>query len=116
VNVSRRCAYDHREADADFAAEWDDAVEEATDTLEQEARRRALDGWDEPVFWQGAECGVVRKYSDRLLELMLRANRPKYRASTVEVSGPNGGPVPVAAHDTLTAKLDALAAKLGGSE
>jgi hypothetical protein len=95
INVSRSSIYEHREADEAFASEWDDAVEEATDALETEARRRALDGWDEPVWWQGMECGVVRKYSDRLLETMLRANRAKYRASSVELSGPNGGPLQV---------------------
>lgn len=93
INVSRNAVYVLRAADEAFAAEWDDAVEEATDTLETEARRRALDGWDEPVFWQGEICGVVRKYSDRLLETMLRANRAKYRASSVEVTGANGGPI-----------------------
>lgn len=112
VNVSRRTVYDHYEADKEFATEWDDAVEEGTDALEAEARRRAIDGWDEPVFWQGMACGVVRKYSDRLLEAMLRANRAKYRASTVEVSGPSGGPIHVDTHSDLGAKLDALADKL----
>ena len=93
VNVSRRCAYDHRADDQEFADEWDDAVEEATDALEAEARRRALDGWDEPVYQGGALVGYVRKYSDRMLELMLRANRTRYRASAVEVSGPDGKPI-----------------------
>jgi len=96
VNVSRRTAYDHRQADEAFAAAWDDAVEEATDALEAEARRRALDGWDEPVFYQGAECGYVRKYSDRMLELMLGGYRNRFRTKSVELSGPDGSPIQVA--------------------
>src|SRR5262245_34519876 len=39
-----------------------------------EIRRRAIDGWDEPVVYQGVLTGaVVRKYSDRMLELMAKA-------------------------------------------
>ena len=55
------------------------AEEEACDLLEAEARRRAVDGWAEPVFGkgQGAHAGVqvvgyVRRYSDRLLEVLLK--------------------------------------------
>jgi hypothetical protein len=43
----------HRKTDDDFAAAWDDALEQATDTLETEARRRALEGVPEPVIHQG---------------------------------------------------------------
>jgi hypothetical protein len=45
--------YDLRRKDADFAAAWDNALEDATDALEAEARRRALDGVNEPVVYQG---------------------------------------------------------------
>lgn len=93
VNVSRRTAYDHRQADAEFAVAWGDAVEEATDALEAEARRRALEGWEEPVFYQGSECGYVRKYSDRMLELMLGGYRNRFRTKAVELSGPDGAPI-----------------------
>lgn len=94
IGVSRTCVYEHKANDEAFAAAWDDAIEEATDALEAEARRRALEGWDEPVWHHGIQCGVVRKYSDRLLELMLRAHRTRYRSQSVELSGPNGAPVP----------------------
>jgi hypothetical protein len=39
-----------REQDAGFRAEWDSAAEEGTDRLVDEARRRAFEGWLEPVF------------------------------------------------------------------
>lgn len=44
--------------------------------LEDEARRRAVDGVDEPVFQGGELVGHVRRYSDRLLEFLLRGRRP----------------------------------------
>ncbi len=76
AGISRTCAYEHRADELDFAAEWNDAVEEATDKLEREARRRAVEGWEEPVFHKGEVVGGVRKYSDRMLELLLKAHRP----------------------------------------
>lgn len=77
---SRRSVYEWKAADPQFAARLDDAVEKGTDVLEEEAKRRAHDGWEEPVFYQGAQCGAVRKYSDTLLIFLLKGNRPdKYR-------------------------------------
>lgn len=49
-------------------------------SLEAEARRRAMDGVDEPVYHKGEVVGHVRKYSDTLLIFLLKAHRPhKYR-------------------------------------
>ena len=63
-----------------FAKAWDEALEHATDLMEIEARRRALDGVEEPVYYKGEIVGGVRKYSDLLLIFMLKAHRPeKYR-------------------------------------
>lgn len=86
--VSRRAVYEWRDADPDFAAAWDDAIDEATDALEAEARRRALDGHEEYVISMGQivrdpETGKPlkqRKFSDSLTTLLLKAHRPeKYR-------------------------------------
>lgn len=80
VGISRQTAYDHRAKDKDFAAAWDEALETAVDTLEQEAWRRAVVGVDEPIVYEGVITGTVRRYSDELLILLLRAHRPdKYR-------------------------------------
>jgi hypothetical protein len=76
----RRTAYDQRAADKAFAAQWDDAIEVGTEALEDEARRRAVEGTLKPVYYQGVQIGEVREYSDALLMLLLKANRPgKYR-------------------------------------
>lgn len=80
IKVNRQRVYEWRAADPAFAAKWDEAVEAGTEELEQEARRRAYMGVDEPVFYQGEECGAVRKYSDTLLIFLLKGRRPeKYR-------------------------------------
>jgi hypothetical protein len=61
IKVRRQTCYLHRESDAEFAAEWDAALESGTDKLEDEAVRRAL------------------KVSDTLLIFLLKGRRPKYR-------------------------------------
>lgn len=94
AGVARSTAYEWRENDPAFAAAWASAEETATDALEAEARRRAIDGWDEPVFQGGKDVGTIRRYSDRMLEILLKGHRHRFREnSKVEVSGPNGGPV-----------------------
>lgn len=79
AGIGRRTAYDWREADPDFAAAWDDSEEEAVDALELAARHRAIDG------------------SDRMMEILLKAHRPEKYVERLrsEISGPNGGPVPI---------------------
>lgn len=53
AGISSSLAYTRRKEDADFAAAWDNAIEDATDMLEAEARRRAVEGIEEPVVYQG---------------------------------------------------------------
>jgi hypothetical protein len=87
AGIERSTAYDRRNSNEAFAALWDDAMDQAGDLLEAEARRRAYEGWDEPVFGRLAgkdagegEIGVVRKYSDTLMQTLLKGAKPeKYR-------------------------------------
>lgn len=53
----------------------DAAREEACDTLEAEAMRRAVQGFEQPVYHKGVKCGTVRKYSDALLMFLLKSAR-----------------------------------------
>jgi hypothetical protein len=75
AGIGRQTAYDWRNEDDVFAALWEEAVECGTDLMEDEAKRRGMDGYDEPVFYQGQVCGKVRRYSDFLLDKQLRARR-----------------------------------------
>lgn len=76
----RTLVYKWRDDDAEFAQEFASAEIDATETLEAEAFRRGHDGVEEPVFHQGEICGAVKKYSDTLLIVMLKARAPeKYR-------------------------------------
>ncbi len=78
--LARPTLYRHRKEDSEFAESWDEAIELAVEVLEDEARRRGVEGVEEPVFYKGEICGTVRKYSDTLLIVLLKAHRPeKYR-------------------------------------
>jgi hypothetical protein len=93
----RRTAYDRREVDPEFAAAWDAALDEAVDSLEKEAWRRATEGTLKPVFQGGAQVGRIREYSDTLLIFLLKGHRPERFRETVrqEHSGPGGKSIPV---------------------
>lgn len=112
AGIQRRTAYDLREADETFLADWEHAQEEAADLLEQEARRRAYEGLRRVKFDRGKpimvpaigadglmvkdQSGnpemvpyVEHEYSDTLLIFLLKATNPeKYRErSDVRHSG-----------------------------
>ena len=53
--------------------------------MEQEAFRRALDGVEEPIFHRGVQVGSVTKYSDNLLQFLLRGRRPNVYGNQVSV-------------------------------
>lgn len=66
-----------RNTNPHFAEVYDLCRKEAVDMLEEEARRRAFEGVEKPVFYKGTEVGVVREYSDKLLEFLLTYNHPE---------------------------------------
>lgn len=92
AGISRSAAYLWRDDDPAFAAEWDDAVSEAVDQLEQVAWERATE------------------QSDRMMEILLKAHRPdKYVERRLVGSDPDN-PLPAAVNVIDASKLstDAL--------
>lgn len=115
TGIARQTAYNRRRDDVDFAARWDEAKRIGAEALEDEAMRRAAEGVDEPVFHQGAQVGMIRKYSDTLAIFLLKGAMPeKYRdnaklelAGRVELSK--------LTDDELDQELAALTAQIGHS-
>jgi hypothetical protein len=70
-------AHGLKKSDPEFMEMWINAIDFATDALEEAARRRAVDGVVKPVFQQGRLVGHVTEYSDGLLTTLLKAKRPK---------------------------------------
>lgn len=64
AGVDRVTAYRWRDSDEDFSAAWDDAIEQAADLIELEARRRAVEGIDEPVVFRGQFTYLYREAKD----------------------------------------------------
>jgi hypothetical protein len=95
ANTSRTRVYELRKADPAFASAWQEAEEIATDRLEDEARRRAVEGIAEPVVSAGklvrdddGKPILVRRYSDNLLLALLKARRPPRRERSVRFQLP----------------------------
>lgn len=104
AGLARRTVYQWHEEGGEFAERWDEIVEAALDQLEDEARRRAHDGVEKPVFYQGAECGVIREYSDQLMMFLLRAGRPERFRERYEVK------------NTGASKIEVVYVEQGGGE
>jgi hypothetical protein len=102
AGTSRTRTYELRKVDQAFRASWDEAENIASDRLEAEAWRRAVEGVQEPLVSAGKivrdDDGnpiAIRRYSDSMLTLLLKARRPeRFRdRSSIEHAGKNGGPI-----------------------
>ena len=80
AKITRQTHYDWLEKDPKYATAFEQAKQEASDRLEAEARRRAVDGVEEPVYYLGKVVGTKLVYSDGLLTFLLKGVLPhKYR-------------------------------------
>jgi hypothetical protein len=120
VGIDRTTAWRARQDDPEFAQAEAEALEDGIDRAEQEAFRRAVVGFEEPVVDKGRlayryeryedEAGAeqyrikldangqpvpltIRKHSDALLALFLKGRRKKVYADRTELTGADGGPV-----------------------
>lgn len=96
AGVDRSSVWRCRQSDESFAKAFDEAMEAAIDTLEREARRRAVEGTEEPVYQGGQLVGTRRVYSDSLMALLLKGRRKSVFADRTELTGAEGGPVKAA--------------------
>lgn len=85
AGLDRTSLYNKRKVDPAFSAAWDEAEALGVAALEDEARRRAYEGWEEPVWHKGKECGTVRKFSDTLLIVLLKAHMPERYRENIKI-------------------------------
>jgi len=72
---------------------FDEALRSGTEVLIDEAKRRAVEGWEEPRFNKhGDEVGRVRRYDSTLLMFLIKQRDPSFR-ERYEVTGANGSPL-----------------------
>jgi hypothetical protein len=94
-----------RRNDKEFAKDWADAIEEATDALEAAARGRAIDGHKRPIYQGGKHVGDEIVYSDRMTEILLKAHRPEqFREKGFDL--PPGSEIVIAMRTTGDDKSD----------
>lgn len=69
-------------ADEDFVRWEEEAMEKYRDSIVEEAHRRAVFGVDEPIIGGKDKDQIittVRRYSDRLMEILLKRHIPEFR-------------------------------------
>lgn len=79
TGIGRTTVYDWTVNDPEFAKAKLEAENEAIELLEAEARRRAFEGTEKPIYQGGKLAGKVREYSDTLMIFILKAKKPEYR-------------------------------------
>mgnify|MGYP001585905273 CR=1 FL=1 len=110
AKINPLTAISHRKLCPEFRKAWKVASDLGTSLLEMEAYRRAYHGVEEPVFYQGTECGRIRRYSDGMMMFLLKSRRPETYRDMVE-QGKGGVNVSIQAN---IAAVDLLRKQLAG--
>lgn len=76
LNLNRIEVYHHKK-NPEFLARFNTAMSLGIDSWEDEAVRRAFDGYLKPVFQQGMQVGEIREYSDTLAAMILKGGKPE---------------------------------------
>lgn len=79
ANVARQTVYEWQEHDETFSLRFHEAEAIANDCIRSEIHRRAVTGWEEPVYQLAKYAGTVRKFSDTLLIFEAKRRMPEYR-------------------------------------
>ena len=76
-----------------FSEDCKTAEAMANDLMEREARRRAIEGFDRPVIYQGRITGAYTDYSDARLTTLMKGNKPEKYKERTQLSGTVGRPL-----------------------
>lgn len=122
AGIDRTTAWRAMQADKEFNAAVEAAMEAGVDQAEQAAFKRGVFGWEEPVVHQGRLAYAyeryvdddgkeqyrqvldangqpvpltIRKHSDALLAKVLSARRASYRTERTELTSPDGSMSPM---------------------
>jgi len=100
LGITPQAYYAWRKKFPDFANEVDIIRELKLEQMEQEAYRRAVHGWNTPVYYQGVEVGETKNYSDKLLTLLL-GTRLGYKTNVDQRHGgiDEAKPIPIEVFD-----------------
>lgn len=79
AGINRCTHYEWMEQSEDYEIAFTEAQQVYLEKLEAECDRRGVEGWDEPVFYEGEECGSKRRHSDICLLFRMKRLDPSYR-------------------------------------
>lgn len=109
IGRSTACCYNLRQRDAGFAAQWQQALDQYSDTLRAIAIERAVKGVTKTIYHLGKAVGRQREYSDRLLMFLLERH-PATAAPAERAAASEKAAEAEADAAALTAKIDAALA------
>lgn len=112
VGLSTTSAYLHRRRSARFAAAWEQALAERSLSPVEAAYARAVEGWLEPVVFQGQVVAHKRRYSDSALRLLIQRDdkRAAEAAKSATAASVREGTRLSSREDTNAVLMKALAA------
>lgn len=93
ARISRTLHYQWMENDPEYPTRFQKAEQRSARMMEDEAVRRGVEGVRKAVRYKGRIVGYEIEHSDRMLELVLKANNPKkfLERSTVAHTDGEGG-------------------------
>jgi hypothetical protein len=94
ARITRKTHYHWLHHHAAYAHRFREAQKLAADVLESEAVKRATEGWQEPIYYQGNKVGSVTRYDSGMLQFLLRGAMPeKYGNKKPQIPAPGVAPV-----------------------
>lgn len=91
ADVTPATITNYRKSHPEFEEMFQLALSDYRESIEQEIHRRAIDGWEEPVYQKGEMVGTIRRFSDRMLELKAKRHIAEYRDKVTVDQNVRGG-------------------------
>jgi hypothetical protein len=86
AGIGRTLHYNWMREDPTYPERFAEAWEAGIDALEAACQRRAMVGYEKPIYYKGEPVGTEIVYSDRLAEFLLTGNRPaRYRPKGLDI-------------------------------
>jgi len=86
AGVSRDDHYAWLKKDPDYPRLYAEAGERARESMVREARRRAIEGTEKPVYQGGKRVGTIRDYSDTLLIFLMKGAMPETYRERIDIT------------------------------
>lgn len=86
VGIDRKRHYEWMDTDPEYPHLFSEAGVKAKEAMVREARRRAIEGTEKPIYQGGKLVGTIREYSDTLLIFLMKGAMPETYRERVDVT------------------------------